>query len=260
MLPFSDLILAATCPIGVSSTHEYMGRLCGASSNPTQEVLRLLRNWNDVESALAMSRAYSVLNHWKYTLRWGPDSMGFQMMLSLERALPGRTLSWVRLHALGFSGLRLAYDVYLRTVKTFIKEKNINMDPALKAMAMQIYLMSIYQLGRPRHLSSGAQQLILFGAHDSLNTFFNYPQGLDFTGMGEWVGLFEKTVSQGFAPAANGRRLSPPFALVRSVFNQLGLSSQRDRIVCSTLLESGAQHVLELSEDFVLPARVSALA
>jgi len=258
MIKLSELIMATSLPADSYSPDYYRAQLLEPSTQPSQELMRLLKQWSNVEAPLAMCRAYCALKHWKATLRWGPNSLGEQMLTRLEAALPGRTLEWVKLHTAGFACLLLAYDVYARTLKTFHREKEMDLNSDFKKEILQTYVLAVYHFGRSMELEPAGVRMILAGAHDSFNAFFCRPMGLEQVSARDFAIPFEAILTGEKLTGMDGRPLSPSYALVRNVFNQLGLNSQSERMTCATMLEVSAGHVLEMGEVLSL-SRTSAL-
>lgn len=249
MKSLNELLLETVRPSDFSADL-YRAHLEGPNFFARDEVLRLLGLWPATESPQSICRVFCVLKHLKYSLRFHSNTLGDQMLADFEGALPVPANEMVRLHFIGFSCMVLAFDLYEQTLHAFIKEKNVELDAEYHQRILESYLFAIYHLGRSPNLDYEQLQTILVGVHDSLNAFYCRPLQKEEVSAARFNSTYEDIVQEWVQSSADVRSLSPAYALVRIVFNRLGLLAPAERIACASLLEAAAGHVLELGDVF----------
>jgi hypothetical protein len=213
-----------------------------------EELLRIVRSWPDQDSPLSRCRLACIFKHFKHSLPLPDGSLGDLMLKIVEKSIPPKVEYVARLHEIGFTCFLFAYDLSDITLKAFWREKGVELDMEYKQEMFQAYLLAVYHLGRSRMLPMDQRELILFGVHDSYNSFFCRGQGLEEVAPQSFVTSYQAVIERWIKSASDARPQSPSYALVRTVFNMLGLTSPIDRMSCATLLDASANHMLELSE------------
>lgn len=213
-----------------------------------EELARIVRSWPEQDSPLSRCRVLSVLKHLKFSLPMPENSLGATMLAVVEGTIPPRVRYIARLHEMGFSAFIFAFDLFEHTLKAFWKEKGVMLDEEYRQEMLEIYLLAVYHLGRSRTLPNEQREIILLGVHDSYNAIYLRPKGRGTLGPQDFATAYQRVVEQWIKSAGDVRRQSPSYALVRNVFNLLGLNSPLDRMTCATLLEASASHMLELGE------------
>ncbi|MBX3021386.1 MAG: hypothetical protein KF799_06870 [Bdellovibrionales bacterium] len=213
-----------------------------------KELLRIVRSWPDKDSPLSRCRILSVLRHLKFSLSLSEESFGTQMLNVVDSTIPAGVRHIALLHEMGFACFTSAFELYEHTLQAFYNEKGVELDIEYKQEVFQIYLLAIYHMGRSRSLETKHREVILFGVHDSYNTFFLKPSRREGLIPEQFVAAYESVVARWVKSARESHRQSPSYALVRTVFNLLGLVSPMERMNCAALLEAGAGQMLELSE------------
>lgn len=222
-----------------------------------EEALRIVRGWPDQDSPLSRCRLVSVLRQLQFSLSLPERSFGSHLLSVVEATIPPGVRYIAQLHEMGFACFVDAYELYEHTLQAFYNEKGVELDLEHKQETFQIYLLAVYHMGRSRSLESKHREVILFGVHDSYNAFFLKPSHLDGLIPEKFVAAYENVIARWVKSAREQRKQSPSYALVRTVFNLLGIVSPMERMNCASLLEAGASHMLELS-DVVQHSRASA--
>lgn len=213
-----------------------------------RELVRITRTWSGGDSPLNRCRLVCVLNHLKHSLPYRDGSLGDRMLKVVESSIPSRVQYIVRLYEMGFSCFLFAFDLYDLTMSAFRAEKRVDLDHEFQERMFRIYILSVYHMGRSRMLATEHREVILAGVHDSYGALFCRPKGYEIAAPDEFVKAYQEVVDQWVNSAGAIKSQSPSYALIRIVFNLLGLTSPMDRMACAALLEASANHLLELSE------------
>lgn len=250
-----DLLIESICPAHltkadyIAGLKRPVGKIEQAVGIAAQEdLVRIVRSWPDKDSPLSRCRLISLMRQLKYSAPFPADSMGELMLKILEKSIPPNVNYIARLHEMGFSCFMFAYDLYDLTLKAFRKEKGVELDLEFAQPVFQTFLLAVYHLGRSRMLPTNFREVILFGVHDSYNMFYLRPLGLEPVVPAQLAASYEAVVERWIEAASGERKQSPNYALVRSVFDSIGLMAPIERMACATLLEASANHMHELSE------------
>lgn len=213
-----------------------------------EELSRIVRSWPEKDSPLSRCRVLSVLKHLRFSLPLPEGSLGATMLKTVEQTIPPRVRHIARMHEMGFSAFIFAFDLFEYTLKSFWNEKGVMLDEEYRQEMLEIYLLAVYHMGRSRALANEQREIILLGVHDSYNAFYLRPKNRGSLEPKDFANAYHRVVEQWVKSAGDLRQQSPSYALVRNVFNLLGLNSPLDRMHCATLLEASANHMLELGE------------
>lgn len=226
-------------------------------ANPA-ELLRIVRSWPDKDSPLSRCRLISILRQLKFSLSLSEHSYGSNMLKSVEATIPPGVRHIAQLHDVGFNCFVFAHDLFEHTLQAFYNEKGMELGKEYQQEMFQIYLLAIFHMGRSRALDVRHREVILFGVHDSFNEFFLKPARLAGQIPEQFNDTYESVVNRWVKSAHESKRQSPSYALVRTVFNLLGLVSPTERMNCAALLDAGASHMLELGE-VIQQSRIAAV-
>lgn len=213
-----------------------------------QELLRIVRSFPDQDSPLARCRILAVLRALNTSLNLPANSFGRAMLDTVEASIPPRVRYVAHFYEIGFACFESGFDLYEQTLEIFALEKKIQLPRDLRQDVLETYALAIYHLGRSRLEAHAHRELILLGVHDAFNQIACRALGWNAVSAQEFAFAYENIVERWIQQAERGRAQSSAHALVRAVFNTLGLTSAVARMKCVALLDAGVNQMLEASE------------